>query len=169
MKEEETENKRGGHAQKKTKSFKYACFLLGEQMADEFEPKIVGFACNWCTYAAIDLAGTSRMKYPPNIRIIRVMCSSRVDPMFVLRALLNGADAVFIGGCHPGECHYIEANYYTRRRIAAMRRILKEFGLDNRVRLEWISAAEGEKFARTMKDMVDYVRKLGPNPLRGRL
>jgi len=143
---------------------------MGEEKKEgEFEPKIVGFTCNWCTYASADLAGTSRKKYPPNARIIRLMCSGRLDPMFVLKALLNGADGVFIGGCHPGECHYIKGNFYARRRIAAIRTILKQLGLDNRVRSEWISASEGDKFARVMTEMAEDLKKLGPNPMRGKI
>jgi F420-non-reducing hydrogenase iron-sulfur subunit len=138
---------------------------MGEEKED-FEPKIVGFTCNWCTYAGADLAGTSRKKYPPNIRIIRLMCTARIDPMFVLRALLNGADGVFIGGCHPGECHYIKGNFYSRRRIAAMRTILKQLGLDNRVQLHWISASEGVKFADTMKSLAAHIKEVGPNPMK---
>jgi F420-non-reducing hydrogenase iron-sulfur subunit len=138
---------------------------MGEEKED-FEPKIVGFTCNWCTYAGADLAGTSRKKYPPNIRIIRLMCTARIDPMFVLKALLNGADGVFIGGCHPGECHYIKGNFYSRRRIAAMRTILQQLGLDNRVQLHWISASEGVKFANTMKDLTEHIKEVGPNPMK---
>ncbi len=140
-----------------------------EEAKEGFEPKIIGFTCNWCTYAGADLAGTSRKKYPPNIRIIRLMCSGRLDPMFVLKVLLNGADGVFIGGCHPGECHYIKGNFYARRRIAALRTILKQFGLDDRVRSEWISASEGDKFARVMKEMAEDIKKLGPNPMRDKI
>jgi F420-non-reducing hydrogenase iron-sulfur subunit len=138
---------------------------MGEEKED-FEPKIVGFTCNWCTYAGADLAGTSRKKYPPNIRIIRLMCTARIDPMFVLKALLNGADGVFIGGCHPGECHYIKGNFYSRRRIAAMRTILQQLGLDNRVQLHWISASEGVKFANTMKNLTEHIKEVGPNPMK---
>jgi F420-non-reducing hydrogenase iron-sulfur subunit len=138
---------------------------MGEEKED-FEPKIVGFTCNWCTYAGADLAGTSRKKYPPNIRIIRLMCTARIDPMFVLKALLNGADGVFIGGCHPGECHYIKGNFYSRRRIAAMRTILQQLGLDNRVQLHWISASEGVKFADTMKNLTAHIKEVGPNPMK---
>ncbi len=138
---------------------------MGEEKGD-FEPKIVGFTCNWCTYAGADLAGTSRKKYPPNIRIIRLMCTARIDPMFVLKALLNGADGVFIGGCHPGECHYIKGNFYSRRRIAAMRTILQQLGLDNRVQLHWISASEGVKFANTMKNLTEHIKEVGPNPMK---
>jgi F420-non-reducing hydrogenase iron-sulfur subunit len=138
---------------------------MGEEK-EGFEPKIVGFTCNWCTYAGADLAGTSRKKYPPNIRIIRLMCTARIDPMFVLKALLNGADGVFIGGCHPGECHYIKGNFYSRRRIAAMRTILQQLGLDNRVQLHWISASEGVKFANTMKNLTEHIKEVGPNPMK---
>lgn len=138
-------------------------------MEKEFEPKIVGFTCNWCSYAGADLAGTSRTQYPPNIRIIRVMCSGRVDPMFVLKALLNGADGVFIGGCHPGDCHYTKGNYYARRRISALRSILQQYGLDKRVRMEWISASEGPKFANVMREMVEDIKKLGPNTMAGKI
>jgi F420-non-reducing hydrogenase iron-sulfur subunit len=141
---------------------------MGEEKKD-FEPKIVGFTCNWCTYAGADLAGTSRKKYPPNIRIVRMMCTARLDPMFVIRALLNGADGVFIGGCHPGECHYIKGNFYSRRRVAAMRTILKQFGMDNRVQLHWISASEGDKFANTMKQLAATIKELGPNPMRNEI
>ena len=121
------------------------------------------------TYAGADLAGTSRTKYPPNIRIVRVMCSGRIDPIFVIKALVNGADAVFIGGCHPGDCHYIQGNYFARRRINALKKILENFGLDRRLRMEWISASEGAKFAEVMKELVERAKTLGPNPLREEL
>ena len=129
----------------------------------EFEPVIVGFFCNWCTSSAADLAGTSRMKYPPNIRPIRVMCSGSVDPVYILRALLEGADGVLIGGCHPGDCHYINGNLKARRRVAVIKTILKTLGLDERrVRLEWISASEGKKFVDVVKDFTEEIKKLGP-------
>ena len=132
----------------------------------EFEPKIVGFLCNWCSYAGADLAGTSRIQYPPNMRIIRVMCSGAVDPMYILRALLEGADGVFVGGCHPGDCHYIDGNYKARRRIVLLWNILKTFGLEpERVWIRWISASEGQRFADTVKEMTMAIRKLGPNPI----
>jgi len=132
----------------------------------EFEPKIVGFLCNWCSYAGADLAGTSRIQYPPNMRIIRVMCSGAVDPMYILRALLDGADGVFVGGCHPGDCHYIDGNYKARRRIVLLWNILKTFGLEpERVWIRWISASEGQRFADTVKEMTMAIRKLGPNPI----
>jgi F420-non-reducing hydrogenase iron-sulfur subunit len=134
---------------------------------DAFEPRIVAFLCNWCTYTGADLAGTSRLQYPPNVRIIRTMCSSAVDPVYVIKPLLEGADGVFIGGCHPGDCHYQTGNYKTRRRYVALREILKAAGIDERrVWLRWISASEGQMFADAMKDMVAAMRELGPNPAR---
>jgi len=133
----------------------------------EFEPFIVGITCNWCTYAAADLAGTSRLKYPPNIRLIRVMCSSRINPSFILYAFARGADGVFIGGCHPGECHYIDGNYKALRRIELLRKMLDQFGLEpERLRLEWCSAAEGAKFAEVVTDFTAKLKELGPSPLR---
>ena len=128
-----------------------------------FEPRIVAFFCNWCTYLAADLAGTSRLKYAPNARVVRVMCSGRVDPQFVLDAFAHGADGVFIGGCHPGDCHYQEGNYKTLRRFHLLKRVLREMGIeDERCRLEWISAAEGDRVRSTINDMVEKVRALGP-------
>jgi F420-non-reducing hydrogenase iron-sulfur subunit len=132
------------------------------------EPTIVAFFCNWCTYTAADLAGTSRMKYPPNARVIRVMCSGRVDPQFVMEAFAQGADGVLIGGCHPGDCHYAEGNYKALRRIALLRRMLRDLGIEeDRLRLEWISASEGEKVARVITEMVETLRRLGPLDLPG--
>jgi len=137
-------------------------------MLETFEPYIVGFLCNWCGYAGADLAGTSRIQYPPNLRAIRLMCSGRVDPTFVLTALKRGADGVLIVGCHPGDCHYINGNFRTERRIALLKKMLSDLGLDDkRVRLEWISAGEGEKFATVVKEFVEEIRALGPNPLEG--
>jgi len=128
-----------------------------------FEPKIVAFFCNWCTYTAADLAGVSRIKYAPNARVIRVMCSGRVDPQFVLDAFAKGADGVLLGGCHPGDCHYAEGNYKTLRRMRLLARMLKDMGIeDGRFRLEWISGAEGEKVKTVVNDMVEKVRALGP-------
>ncbi len=133
----------------------------------EFEPKIIAFVCNWCTYAAADLAGTSRIQYPANVRIIRLMCSGAVDPMYIMKALLEGADGVLIGGCHPGDCHYQNGNYKARRRIAILKTILKDLGIpDERMRLKWISASEGRMFAETIKTMVDELKQLGPSPLK---
>jgi F420-non-reducing hydrogenase iron-sulfur subunit len=132
-----------------------------------FEPRIVAFLCNWCTYTGADLAGTSRLQYPANVRIIRTMCSSAVDPVYVLKPLLEGADGVLIGGCHPGDCHYQTGNYKTRRRYVALHEILKASGLDERrVWLRWISASEGQKFANTIGEMVTAMKELGPNPIR---
>jgi len=132
-------------------------------LANGWEPRIVAFFCNWCTYAAADLAGTSRLKYPPNARVIRVMCSGRVDPQFVVEAFARGADGVLIGGCHPGDCHYMEGNYKTMRRVTLLRRVLRAMGIqDARLRLEWISASEGEKVARVISEMVEAIRAIGP-------
>lgn len=128
-----------------------------------FEPTIIGFTCNWCSYRASDLAGTARMKYAPNVRLIRLMCSGRLDPTFVLRALSDGADGVMITGCHPGECHYIEQNYKALRRYLLLKRVLVGMGIEpERVKLVWASAAEGAKFAAETTTFVEEVRKLGP-------
>ena len=132
-------------------------------MNEAFEPVIVGFTCNWCSYRAADLAGTARMKYPPNIRLIRLMCSGRLDPTFVLKAFSSGADGVMITGCHPGECHYIEQNYKALRRFMLLQRTLAQFGIEpQRVRLVWASAAEGHKLADEITTMVEEIRQLGP-------
>jgi len=134
---------------------------------NHFEPRIVAFLCNWCTYTGADLAGTSRLQYPPNVRIIRTMCSSSVDPVYVLKPLLDGADGILIGGCHPGDCHYQTGNYKTRRRFVALHSILQASGIDpRRVWLRWISASEGQKFAATITEMVATLKELGPNPLQ---
>jgi F420-non-reducing hydrogenase iron-sulfur subunit len=134
----------------------------------QFEPRIIGFLCNWCSYAGADLAGVSRIQYPPNIRIIRVMCSGRIDPSFVLEAFKDGADGVLVAGCHlPSDCHYISGNFKALRRISLLKDVLKEFGIEpERLRLEWISASEGDKFAAVVKDMTEKVRKLGPIPIK---
>ena len=135
--------------------------------AGPFEPKIVAFFCNWCTYLAADLTGTSRIKYAPNTRVIRVMCSGRVDPQFILEAFAKGADGVLIGGCHPGDCHYQEGNYKALRRFYLLKKMVKEMGIeDDRLRLEWISAAEGERVRTVINDMVEKVRALGPANLK---
>ena len=132
-------------------------------MPEDFEPRIVAFFCNWCTYLAADLAGTSRMKYAPNVRVIRLMCSGRVDPQFVLDAFAQGADGVLIGGCHPGDCHYQEGNYKTLRRYHLLKCVLRQMGIEEeRFRLEWISAAEGDRVRSVINDMVEKVRALGP-------
>lgn len=136
----------------------------------EFEPNIIGFLCNWCSYAGADLAGTSRLKYPPNIKSIRVMCSGRVDPIFILEALKKGADGVLVAGCHPGDCHYQSGNYKTNRRIKLLKKLLDELGIEpSRVRFEYISASEGQKFAQVVTDFVAELKKLGPNPLKEEL
>ena len=136
-------------------------------MAEEFEPNIIGFLCNWCSYAGADLAGTSRMKYPPNIKSIRVMCSGRVDPVFVLEALRKGADGVLIGGCHPGDCHYQSGNYKANRRMKLLKKLLEDMAVEpERVRFEYISASEGAKFASVVTEFVDELKKMGPNPLK---
>ena len=132
-------------------------------MSEEWKPRIVAFFCNWCTYTAADLAGVSRLKYAVNIRVVRLMCSGRVDPQFILDALARGADGVLIGGCHPGDCHYVEGNYKMLRRFQMLKRMLKDLGIeDERVRLEWISAAEGDKVRTVVNEMVEQVRRLGP-------
>ncbi len=128
-----------------------------------FEPRIVAFFCNWCTYTAADLAGTSRMTYAPNVRVVRIMCSGRLDPQFVLTAFRKGADGVLVGGCHPGDCHYQEGNYKALRRFRLLQRLLKQMGIEEgRARLEWISASEGDKVQRVMNEMIEQVRALGP-------
>jgi F420-non-reducing hydrogenase iron-sulfur subunit len=128
-----------------------------------FEPKIIAFFCNWCTYTAADLAGTARMAYAPNVRVIRVMCSGRIDPQFVLAALRQGADGVLIGGCHPGDCHYQEGNNKALRRFTLLTRLLHCLGIEEeRVRLEWIAASEGDKVQRVINEMTETVRRLGP-------
>ena len=135
-----------------------------------FEPRIVAFFCNWCTYTAADLAGTSRLTYAPNARIIRVMCSGRIDPQFVLDAFRRGADGVILGGCHPGDCHYQEGNYKALRRYYLLRELLEQMGIEKeRLRLEWISASEGEKVKRVIDEMTETVRKLGPLNLNGKI
>jgi F420-non-reducing hydrogenase iron-sulfur subunit len=129
----------------------------------EFEPKILGLLCNWCSYAGADLAGTSRIKYAPNVRIIRVMCSGRVDPTFVLKAFQSGADGVLMCGCHIGDCHYQEGNKKAIRRISLLKKMLAQLGIEEeRVRLEWVSASEASRFASIVNEMTEEVRKLGP-------
>ena len=135
----------------------------------EFEPKIIGFLCNWCSYAGADLAGVSRIQYPPNIRIIRVMCSGRVDPVIILEMFANGADGVIVTGCHPGDCHYVEGNLYEERKIKMLRRLLTLTGLElGRLRLEWVSASEGQRFAQIVTEFTNQIKKLGPSPVSGK-
>ena len=135
---------------------------------EEFKPKIIGFLCNWCSYAGADLAGVSRIQYPPSVRIVRVMCSGRIDPAFILEALKDGADGVLVAGCHlPSDCHYLSGNFKALRRITLLKKVLQDFGVEpERVRIEWVSASEGDKFAAIVRDMVEEIKKLGPNALR---
>jgi len=136
---------------------------LEHNTSKEWQPKIVAFFCNWCTYTAADLAGVSRIKHAPNIRVIRVMCSGRVDPQFILDSFAKGADGVLIGGCHPGDCHYQEGNYKCLRRFELLRRVVESFGIDaDRLRLEWISASEGDRVRLVVNDMASKVKALGP-------
>lgn len=132
-----------------------------------FEPRIVGFLCNWCSYTGADLAGTARLHYPPNVTSIRVMCSGRVDPAFILDAFRRGADGVLICGCHPGDCHYIEGNYKCMRRMPLTQLLLQQFGIDrNRMRLEWVSASEGGRFQEVITEFTEQIRGLGPLELK---
>ena len=132
-------------------------------MTTDFDPRIVGFLCRWCSYPGADLAGTGRITYPPSLRVVRVPCSGRVDPLFVLRAFQGGADGVMVLGCHPGDCHYVEGNYHARRRYALMHRLLEYVGIETeRLLVEWVSAAEGRRFAEVTADFTAQVRELGP-------
>jgi coenzyme F420-reducing hydrogenase delta subunit len=132
-------------------------------MADKFEPKIVSFLCNWCSYAGADLAGTSRIEYPHNIRIVRVPCSGRVDPLFMVKAFLDGADGVMVLGCHPGDCHYQQGNYYAQRRYAIMHKLLDFTGVEyERLFVDWVSASEGKRFADVVSTFTGKIRELGP-------
>jgi F420-non-reducing hydrogenase iron-sulfur subunit len=133
----------------------------------EFQPKIVGFLCNWCSYAGADLAGVSRIQYPPNLRIVRVMCSGRIHPALILEAFRNGADGVLVAGCHLGDCHYISGNYKAKNRVLMLKKVLEQLGLEpERLRLEWVGASEGDRFAKVIKDMTEEIKKLGPSPLK---
>ena len=129
----------------------------------EFEPNIVAFLCNWCSYAGADLTGTTRIHYPPHVKVIRVMCTGRVNPLFVVQALRQGADGVLISGCHPGECHYLKGNYLARRRFLLMRNLLEFIGVNPlRLRMSWVSASEGKKFAEVITEVTEEIKKLGP-------
>lgn len=129
----------------------------------EKEPKILAFLCNWCSYAGADLAGVSRIQYPPNVRVIRVPCSSRINPLFILKALQQGIDGVLVAGCHPGDCHYISGNYVARRKFAIIKSLLEYIGVEeDRVQFAWVSAAEGARFAQVIKKVTEKVRRLGP-------
>lgn len=133
-------------------------------MAKEFTPKIIGFLCNWCSYAGADLAGISRLQMPASLRTIRLMCSSRVDPLYIINALIAGADGVLVAGCHPGDCHYSAGNYYTRRRFAMLKTLLANIGFEpERVRLSWVSASEGPRFQQVITEFTDEIKKLGKN------
>ncbi|MFH1152609.1 MAG: hydrogenase iron-sulfur subunit [Pseudomonadota bacterium] len=133
----------------------------------EFEPTIVAFFCNWCTYTAADLAGTSRLSYPHNIKIVRMMCTGMVDSKYVIKAFLEGADAVLISGCHPGDCHYINGNFKARRRMKLVKTIMKQFGFEEeRLRLTWIGASDGVQFAHTINEMVEQIKELGPSQVK---
>lgn len=135
-------------------------------MGADFEPKIIAFCCNWCSYTGADLAGVSRLQYPPNVRVVRVMCSSMVHPSLVMLALTKGADGVVVCGCHLGDCHYVSGNNVAQKRAEAIEMMLEDYGLEyERFRLEWVSASEGPRFAKLMQDVTDEIRELGPNPL----
>ena len=143
---------------------------IPEGTMTDYNPTIIAFVCNWCTYTAADLAGTSRLSYPPNVRLIRMMCTGMVDPKYVIKAFLEGADGVLISGCHPGDCHYINGNLKARRRVKLLKEILPRFGFDDRrLKLTWIGASEGTDFAKTMRELVDEVKGLGPNEARMRM
>lgn len=134
-----------------------------ENKNENFEPKIIAFLCTWCSYAGADLAGSARIQYPPNVKIIRVMCSSRINPLFVLRAFRKGADGVLVSGCHPGDCHYLTGNFYARRRMILFRKQLEFVGIDEgRFHTSWVSASEGQKWADVVTKVVDDVKALGP-------
>jgi F420-non-reducing hydrogenase iron-sulfur subunit len=140
---------------------------MSQELVQQFEPLIIAFACNWCSYTGADLAGVSRLQYPTNVRLIRVMCSGMVHPNLVIDALTKGADGVLIGGCHPGDCHYIDGNLKTERRAEAIKLMLQDFGIEEeRFRLEWVSASEGPKFAQVMREFTEQVRKAGPSPFK---
>lgn len=136
-------------------------------MTENFEPLIIAFCCNWCSYAGADLAGVSRLQYPPNVRIIRVMCSGMVHPNLVIDALTKGADGVIMCGCHPGDCHYQSGNLRAKDRVEGIYLMLEDFGIEpERFRLEWVSASEGPKFAQVMREFVQKIKELGPNPMK---
>jgi len=138
--------------------------MIAMKEKQDYMPKILAFLCNWCSYAGADLAGTSRLRYPPSILPIRVMCSSRIDPLFVVKAYLYGADGVLVAGCHPGDCHYQEGNYYTRRRFALLKTVMEGVGLEsNRLRLSWVSASEGQRYAQVTTEFTDKIRNLAQN------
>lgn len=134
-----------------------------KQTKQKWQPKIIGFLCNWCSYTGADLAGTSRLQYPPNIRIIKVMCSGRVNPQFVLKALQEGADGVLVSGCHPGDCHYIEGNYHAKRKLSLLRGLMEFVGVEaERFQVSWVSASEGQKFSEVVTKFTKRIKELGP-------
>jgi len=136
-------------------------------MSHEFEPTILAFVCNWCTFTAADLAGTSRMVQQPNVRMVRMMCTGMVDPKYIVKSLLSGADGVLVSGCHPGDCHYINGNYKARRRVKLLNEILPQFGIEQgRVKLTWVGASEGNEFAATVNNFINEIRELGPMDAR---
>lgn len=138
-------------------------------MTADYKPRIIAFLCNWCSYAGADLAGTARIQYSPSVKALRVNCSSRVDVTHIIKALTSGADGVLVAGCHPGDCHYKSGNLLTRRRMMMLNTMLQTVGIDpGRIRLEWVSASEANKFAMVVNDFVEQVKKIGPNMLRGR-
>ena len=135
----------------------------GEAREAEWEPKVIAFLCNWCSYASADLAGVSGIQYPPNVRIVRVSCAGRINPLFIIKSLQRGADGVLVAGCHPGKCHYTTGNLFARRRFALLKSILEYMGVEpGRVHFSWLWASDGEKFARLASDVVESVRALGP-------
>ena len=140
-----------------------------EKACENCGPKIVAFLCNWCSYAGADLAGTSRLQYPPNIRVIRVPCSGRINPVYIIKALMEGADGVMVSGCHPGDCHYLSGNLFARRRFVVLKKLLSTCGIDpDRVQFTWVSASEGGRFAEVIKQVTENVKKLGPNNILAR-
>jgi coenzyme F420-reducing hydrogenase delta subunit len=140
---------------------------MADNAAGSFKPRVIVFCCNWCAYAGADLAGVSRLKISPHFRVVRTMCSGRVDPELILQALKGGADGIMVAGCHPGDCHYMEGNYKTMRRVGFLKRLMASFGLEpDRLALEWVSAGEGAKFQEVINAFVDRIVELGPSPLR---
>jgi coenzyme F420-reducing hydrogenase delta subunit len=138
--------------------------ISGQAQGERWEPKVLAFLCNWCSYAGADLAGVSRIQYPPNVRVVRVPCSGRINPAFLLRALQNGADGVLVSGCHPGDCHYISGNLAARRKFALLKALLEHAGIEpERIQFTWVSASEGGRFAAIVQKVVEAVQKLGPN------
>ena len=135
-------------------------------MVNDWEPKIIAFLCNWCSYAGADLAGTGRLQYPPYVRVLRVPCSGRINPIYIIKALADGADGVLVSGCHPGDCHYLTGNMYARRRFTVLKRLLGAAGVEaDRVHFTWVSASEGGRFAEVIREVTEKVEKLGPNIL----